>query len=142
MSHFYIGNLDEKKEVDKNPEWKLEGVAYNAGKYNKSQNKCETQDQSPVYRFHSKEYMSHFYSINKAEADYITSNYPEDLWKYEGIEFCAYPNKADGTFGVHRFWSAEYENHFFTTNNAEKDYVIKNYTESTWKYEGIAFYVE
>ncbi len=41
---------------------------------------------------------------------------------------------------VYRFWSPKNESHFYTASDAEKNYVINNYDDYTWTYEGIAYY--
>jgi hypothetical protein len=41
---------------------------------------------------------------------------------------------------IFRFWSDTQQAHFYTINEAEKDYVIATYPDNVWRYEGIAFY--
>lgn len=41
---------------------------------------------------------------------------------------------------VYRFWSDKYRGHFYTINKEERDFIISNYNDSIWRYEGIAYY--
>ncbi len=41
---------------------------------------------------------------------------------------------------VHRFWSPLLSRHFYTASETEKDYVIANYPNAVWTYEGRAFF--
>lgn len=42
---------------------------------------------------------------------------------------------------LYRFYSQQYTGHFYTTNAGEKKDVINNYSDFTWFYEGIAYFV-
>jgi hypothetical protein len=42
---------------------------------------------------------------------------------------------------LYRFWSNQYNGHFYTIDENEKNYVIANYP-NVWSFEGIAYYVE
>jgi len=46
---------------------------------------------SPVYRFWSDTQQAHFYTIDEEEKEYVIATYPENVWRYEGIAFYAYP---------------------------------------------------
>ena len=41
---------------------------------------------------------------------------------------------------IYRFWSSKNKSHFYTMSEAEKEYVINNYDDYVWKYEGISNY--
>ncbi|MFN2200992.1 MAG: PhoPQ-activated protein PqaA family protein [Caldilineaceae bacterium] len=92
---------------------------------------------SPVYRFWSDVYQSHFFTISEAEKDYITNNY-QAWWNYEGVGWYAYMFEGSGRMPIFRFWSDIYQSHFYTGNTGERDYIIQNYPE--WTYEGVAWY--
>ncbi|MCA9381714.1 N-acetylmuramoyl-L-alanine amidase [Candidatus Dojkabacteria bacterium] len=135
-SHFFTGDIDEKNYVkDEYDEatWNYETVAFFGLEDSKNNAK-------PVYRFWSDEYQAHFYTIDGAEKEYVIDAFDDSVWKYEGIAYYAYTNEEEGTTPVYRFWSDEYHSHFYTTDEAEKDYVINTFDESTWKYEGEAYF--
>ncbi len=94
----------------------------------------------PVYRFWSPTFSNHFYTISQAEKEYVINQWSQD-WMYEGISYYAFPqNTAVGLLPVYRFWSAEYESHFYTISEAEKDSVISTYSSNIWAFEGPVFY--
>ncbi|WP_167044899.1 hypothetical protein [Salinibacterium sp. ZJ454] len=96
---------------------------------------------SAVYRFYSPEFKGHFYTMSVAERDHIITSYPTSTWTYEGGAYSAFATQVPGTVPLYRFWSAEFRGHFFTTNEDEKNLVIANYDDSTWLFEGVAYYV-
>ncbi|MEA3255349.1 MAG: S8 family serine peptidase, partial [Candidatus Altiarchaeota archaeon] len=89
---------------------------------------------SPVYRFWSDTYRSHFFTINEEEKDFVKT-LPE--WTFEGIAWYASTAQQSGTLPVYRFWSDTYRSHFFTISKEEKDIVE---TLPEWTFEGIAWY--
>ncbi len=95
---------------------------------------------TPVYRFWSSTYSHHFYTASLDEKNYIIAHYPTNIWNYEGIGFDAFSTQQPNTVPVYRFWSAKYDGHFYTASETEKNYVIATYPDTTWHYEGIAFY--
>lgn len=97
--------------------------------------------QSTVYRFWSPKNQTHFYTMNVNERNSIISSYPLTIWTYEGPRYQAFPIQQPGTVPLHRFWSPRLSGHFFTSNEAEKNFVLDNYDDATWTYEGVAFYV-
>lgn len=94
-----------------------------------------------VYRFWSDTYNGHFYTISRSERDFIIQNYPESVWKYEGVAYGAYSRPQTGTVPLYRFWSATYNGHFYTTSASERDMVMRTYPTEVWQYEGVAFHV-
>lgn len=94
----------------------------------------------PVYRFWSDKYKGHFFTISVAEKESVEKNYPQSIWKYEGVAWSANPNETTGLLPVYRFWSDTYRHHFFTISVTEKDYINKNYPTNVWRYEGISWY--
>lgn len=61
-------------------------------------------------------------------------------WTYEGIAYYAPKQSVEKSIPVYRFWSKKHKGHFFTASAEEKDYIIANYDEYVWKYEGIGWY--
>jgi hypothetical protein len=51
---------------------------------------------------------------------------------------CVYPV---GKSMLYRFWSEENKSHFYTSFVSERNSVIDKYTDSQWKYEGVAYKV-
>ena len=96
---------------------------------------------SPVYRFWSPKNQTHFYTMSAQERDVILATYPASIWTYEGERYQAFSTQVPGSVPLYRFWSPRLSGHFFTTNESEKDSVIRDYDDWTWTYEGIAYYV-
>lgn len=94
----------------------------------------------PVYRFWSDKNLTHFYTISETEKNYILNNYPDDVWRYETIAWYANQNPTAGMSPVYRFWSPAEQTHFYTISDAEKDYIIANYSTNIWTYEGVVWY--
>lgn len=94
----------------------------------------------PVYRFRSPVLLQrHFYTLSTAERDKLIYNYSQ-VWTYELVAFYAFAADTEpGTAPVYRFWSGTLNTHFYTVNQAERDKLVNNYSQ-TWAYEGIAFY--
>ncbi len=96
-------------------------------------------DPNAVYRFWSPVTLGHFYTSSEAEKAKLLRDFP-GTWTYEGIAFWAltkacHPNLAP----VHRFWSAQLADHFYTIDEAEKNKLMSQ-SAGVWTYEGIAFY--
>ncbi len=89
-----------------------------------------------VWRFYSKKYKGHFFTISAAEKETLRTTNPN--WKFEAGAYRAYTNQAAGTTALYRFYSKKYQGHFFTVDVQEAEEVKKN---PNWKYEGIAYYV-
>ena len=77
-----------------------------------------------VFRFYSKNYKGHFFTIDEAEKDDLVANNPN--WKYEGVAYRAFKEQASGTVALHRFYSKNYRGHFFTVDPEEAETVKKN----------------
>ena len=136
--HFYTASETERDQVINNYDddvWRYEGIAYQV--FN-----TQVSESVPVYRFWSSRYKGHFYTASEAEKNNVINNYPDDVWKYEGIAYYTYKSEQTDTKPVYRFWSKEYKHHFYTASEAEKNNVINNYPDDIWKHEGIAWYVE
>jgi hypothetical protein len=136
LSHFYTASESERQAVvNLYPHiWTYEGFAFYALPENGG------PSLSPVYRFWSPVFLSHFYTINEAERDTVLDEYP-DIWLPEGIAFHAFAQGAqpDDAAAVYRFWSPVLARHFYTISEAERDTVIVEYPD-LWSFEGIAWY--
>ncbi len=92
-----------------------------------------------VHRFWSPVFLNHFYTISETEKNHVITTWP-DSWTYEGIEYYGFPQDAvDGLQPIYRFWSDQYNGHFYTMDEAEKDNVIATWPD-VWSFEGTAFY--
>ena len=60
---------------------------------------------------------------------------------FEGAAFEAFvadgPTCTEGTDEVYRFYSARFQSHFFTIDEAEKTHIVTS--DRNWTYEGIAY---
>ncbi len=133
--HFYTISEAEKQYVQTtfaSNIWTYETVAYYAFADDGE------PGLAPVYRFWSNALGAHFYTISEIERDYVIDNLP--AWTYEGPVFYAYPEGSQpvGASPVYRFWSDILSTHFYTIDEAEKDYVIDNLP--SWEYETVAWY--
>ena len=90
-----------------------------------------------VFRFYSKRYKGHFFTIDEGEKDLLIAHNPN--WKYEGVAYRAFREQVDGTVALYRFYSKRYSGHFFTIDEQEM-WTVRE-TNPNWKYEGISFYV-
>ncbi len=136
QGHFFTASEEEKNYIIANyPSnvWKYEGTAFQV---------FQTPETGtvPVHRFWSDTKQGHFYTASEEEKNYIIANYPSNVWKYEGIAWHTYAGEQTGNAPVYRFWSDEKQHHFFTFNPAEKTCIQNSYAQSTWKYEGIAYW--
>lgn len=92
-----------------------------------------------VYRFWSTAYQGHFFTADPAERDTIMARWP-GTWSYEGQRYTAFATPAEGTIPLYRFWSAQFNGHFYTADPTERDAVMNRWS-GVWSYEGIAYYV-
>ena len=97
----------------------------------------DTDPWQPVFRFYSKNYKGHFYTMDPAESATLMCTNPN--WKYEGVAYYAAKTQLDGTVPLYRFYSKNYRGHFYTIDEEEMRTVRD--TNPNWKYEGIAFFV-
>ena len=95
--------------------------------------------QQQVYRFYSVNYKAHFFTVNETEKNKLVNSDPN--WSYENVSYNAYHKNrcVNGSVGVHRFYSVNYQSHFFTISDSEKNKLINS--DPNWDYEGIAFCV-
>jgi len=93
----------------------------------------------PVYRFWSDDLWTHFYTIDPTERDELIDG-PSTTWIYEGEAFWVFPpeTRVPGTIPVYRFWSEPIRRHFYTTNEEQKDDIIRELA-NVWTYEGVVW---
>lgn len=132
-SHFYANSTSERNTVVSTypvQTWQYEFQAFDAFT-------TTVASSTPIYRFYSQLYNAHFYTADEGEKDYVVNNFPDEIWLLEGTAYHAYPLAYGGSSNtVWRFWSPTYQNHFFTANDAEKDFVDTNYPDNIWTFEG------
>jgi hypothetical protein len=84
-AHFYTANKNEVFNVLTNLDFfSLEGVAFFVFL-------ALEPGTVPVYRFYAPETASHFFTASEAEKNTIMSSVSEDILKYEGVAWFAYP---------------------------------------------------
>ncbi|MDD7930366.1 peptidoglycan DD-metalloendopeptidase family protein [Microbacterium thalli] len=113
-----------------NPAWLIEGAPLPT---------TSPTQPTPVYRFWSATYAGHFYTASAEERDAVAARWPH-IWSYEGQAYTAFATQVAGTVPLYRFWSAQYNSHFYTTGADERDAVIARWPD-IWSYEGVAYYV-
>ncbi len=137
-SHFFTGSDVEKASILKTydpMQWTYESVAFDAFA-------SPVPGTVPIYRFWSDAFKGHFYTASEAEKLATENNFPDDVWRFEGIAYHAYPiHSAIASDTVYRFWSADNRHHFYTASEAERDHVIAFYKDSVWAYEGAQYRV-
>jgi len=133
-AHFYTVSGSEAQNLKGNdPNWTYEGEDFRV--WAASGTQCAS-GKTPVYRFWSSTFESHFYTLNRTESDTIRRT--DKNWSYEGVAFCAASGSSSSTKPVYRFWSAKFGRHFFTANKAEADAIRRG--DKNWAYEGVGFY--
>jgi hypothetical protein len=134
-AHFFTTNAVEAQNIrDNDKNWVDEGGAFTAVSAN-GDGSCATG--SPVFRFYSPVFKSHFYTQDAGEKANIVAN--DHNWTYEGVAYCAFPEARTGTVALYRFWSPVFGKHFFTADEGEKNQIVAS--DRNWNYEGIAYYV-
>ncbi|MDM8544460.1 choice-of-anchor D domain-containing protein [Desulfococcaceae bacterium HSG9] len=86
QTHLFTLDENEKNHLIETASdvWRYEGPAfYVPSGYQ--------QDSRAVYRFYSEQLKVHFYTMDENEKDTIIATFPEDVWRYEGIAYYAYP---------------------------------------------------
>jgi parallel beta-helix repeat protein len=136
--HFYTFSATERNTMLSNfatQEWRYEYEVYDA--YG-----ADPGGGQQVFRFWSAINKAHFYTASTAERDSVIANYTDEQWLYEGPVFWAYPLSYSGdSKPVYRFWSPLNQNHFYTADEGEKNYVNANFTPSQWTFESSRFKV-
>ena len=96
-----------------------------------------TGDIVDVFRFFNTDAGGHFFTTNIAERDFVLQNLPS--FNFEGVGFEAFAADAtvEGADEVFRFFNTTAGGHFFTTNEAERDFVLQNLPN--FNFEGVSF---
>lgn len=134
-AHFYTASDAEKTSVqrDLSRTFTYEGVGYTMD----AASPAETQD---LYRFYNAKTGSHFYTASDAERDIVKAAYGS-TYRYEGVAYKVSPVAVSGAEPVYRFYNIRVGGiHFYTASAEERDAVIAR-NGSTYRYEGIAYYV-
>lgn len=134
--HLYTANEYEAEYIDQNMHgtWNFEGPSFSVREIEG----CPT-DHS-VYRFYSQLLKTHMYTMDENEKSSIIKNFPQTVWQYEGIAYCADKTQTEGTIPVYRFYSATLKTHLYTVDENEKNEIIAKFPKDIWSYEGIAYY--
>lgn len=133
-AHFFTtSDIEAENILSEDRNWLFEGSAFSAI----AASGATCPEGSPVHRFYSQVFQSHFYTQDEAEKSAIIAG--DHNWSYEGVAYCSYPTQTAGTVPLYRFWSPTFGKHFFTASQAESDHIRA--VDSNWNYEGIAFYV-
>ncbi len=136
-AHFFTNSTSERDQVIANyprSVWTYEGVAYNAYLDGTS------AGSTPLYRFYSAKFQTHFFTTSSAERDGIIAAYPTNVWKYEGIAYYVGAATAATGVEVYRFFDAKKTQHFFTASATERDFIRSTYG-NVFTYEGVAYKV-
>ncbi|WP_021028525.1 trypsin-like serine protease [Comamonas sp. B-9] len=91
----------------------------------------------PVYRFLVLRSGGEFYTLSASERDYVIASFPNEL-VFDGVAFYAAGRAHARLVPVHRYFNPEVVAHFYTTSDAERQFV-QTYHPS-WNYDGIAWW--
>lgn len=133
-AHFFTINDLESAAVFEDPNWIHEGPAFIVAA---AQNNVCPVGNPPVYRFWSPVFQSHFFTMNRAEYEHLSSS--DRNWISEGVAYCAADGIGPGRTFLYRFWSPVYGKHFFTTDEAEAAQLRDH--DPAWQYEDVAYLV-
>jgi hypothetical protein len=70
----------------------------------------------------------------------LTDRAGNESLRSQTLEITISEQGGEGTIPVYRFWSETYRSHFYTKSQTERDFVIINYPDNIWLYEGVAFH--
>ena len=96
------------------------------------ENNCK--DSVPLYRFWNSKTGDHFYTTDENEKNTVLTT-EEWMYTYEGIAAYVYQTQQTNTLPLYRLWNTKNNDHFYTTNETEKNKALEEYI-----YEGIAGY--
>lgn len=134
-AHFYTQSRDERNQVIATmPTLRYEGVGFG--------NPTAILETAPVgvWRFYRLDNGTHFYTASEAERDALIGGMG-GTYRYEGMGFTAAATAtATSPQAVYRFYDAARGVHFYTANEAEREYVGRNM--GNYAYEGVAFHTQ
>ena len=93
--------------------------------------------QLPVYRFQVLRSGGAFYTVSVQERDWVIAVLSDDV-VFDGIAFYAAGHAHDRLVPVHRYFNPEVGAHFYTTSDAERQFVQTYHPR--WNYDGIAWW--
>lgn len=131
--HLFTSDSNEAVTLQKGG-WRYEGVAYGV----KSLSNCAANES--IYRFYSDQLKTHLYTADENEKTHIINTYTSNVWRYEGVAFCAASTQENAAKPVYRFYSEQLKSHLFTADENEKNTIIGWNDPSVWRYEGVAYF--
>ena len=95
------------------------------------------EEATDAFRFFNTVAQGHFFTTDPAERDFVLNTLPQ--FTPEGVGFEALPadTEAEGATDVFRFFNTVAQGHFFTTDPAERDFVLS--TLPQFSFEGNRF---
>ncbi|QTE30245.1 hypothetical protein [Pengzhenrongella sicca] len=133
-AHFFTADPTEAENLfDNDANWSYESLAFSA--YAPEGQVCSTTELTPVYRFYSQRFQSHFFTADGVEKDTLRAG--DSHWAYEGVAYCAPAAPATGTEPLFRFWSSRFGKHFYTADPSEAH--LLRTADPNWAYEGVAY---
>jgi hypothetical protein len=134
-THFYTASDVEMVQVRQtlSSVMSYDGVAYTVD----SASPAATQG---LYRFYNVRSGNHFYTASDAERDAVMSGL-SSVYRYEGVAYMVSSTPVAGAVPVYRFYNVRGDGaYFYTASASERDSVMAT-LGSTFRYEGIAYYV-
>lgn len=132
-SHFYTAVNNEKHQLmSMSYKYRYEGIAGFASRN-------EYTGGLPVHRFYNKKTGTHFYTASQSEATRVNDTM-YTLYRYEGIAYYADAQEQYDSTAMHRFYKFNQGVHFYTPVQSEAT-TVNNTMSTTYRYEGIPFYV-
>jgi hypothetical protein len=101
--------------------------------------RCPLNVNGYVYRFYNRNNGSHFYTNSENEKNNVIAKWPS-TYRYEGIAYQLNYASGRNTAPLYRFYNMKNGSHFYTANAAERDSIRAKWS-STYRYEGVAWYV-
>src|SRR5574340_1254562 len=131
-THFFTPSSEQRYMVSATCPgfFQYEGVAYSTE---------TTVGTEPLYRFYNRRSASHFYTASADEAAMVLAPWP-DVLALEGRTYSVSQAPIADWDPVYRFYNVKAGSHFYTASAQERDVVTAKWS-STYKYDGIAFYV-
>lgn len=132
-SHFFTNNESEKAQVQTRPDiYRYEGIAFYS-------DPTQVTGTTPVYRFYNYRQGVHFYTSNYSEYQTVLTT-AASTFRYEGVAYYAYASQVANSSPVFRFYKFMQGVHFYT-NNAAEAANIRATASSTYRDEGISYYL-
>ncbi len=78
--------------------------------------------------------------MDENERSTIQRHFSADVWRYEGVAYCADKQQVPGTKPVYRFYSEQFKTHLYTMDQNEANYISTHYSPEVYRSEGVAYY--